>query len=505
MGVCALRLSALTLCLTLITSAAAAVDVIWPDKSWQTATPESEGIDSAKLAQALFDIRSTGMNIHSLLVIRHGKLVLDAKFYPYDGKVPHELASGTKSIMTTLIAIAADQGKLDLDQPMVSFFQDRTIANLDQRKERITVRHLTGMVSGLLCTPDYDEQTLGDMVKSIDCVQFVLDRPMAAEPGARFIYCSPGMHLLSAILQQATGMTTLDFARANLFEPLGIKEVIWPADPQGVTYGWGDIRLFPEDAARIGYLWLNGGRWKDKQIVSADWVKQSASLQIKTGQEDGDDYGYGWWIMTGDAIPQYSAIGRGGQRIGVLPSLDIVYVTTGGGFEPSDATDRIGAALADMEKPVAENPEGVAKLNEALRLITEPPAAGAVSPLPAMALAVSGKTYALDANPFDLRTLRIDFSGGAEARLQLDFAKPENRRDGLIGLDGVYRMTTGRFGLPLGLRGQWSDEHTFTLEYEEIANRDAYRLDARFLGEKIILSIKERTQYRVFTVVGTQQ
>ena len=101
------------------------------------------------------------------------------------------------------------------------------------------------------------------------------------------------MHLLSAILQEATGMTALDFARQNLFEPLGIHEVIWEADPQGYTHGWGDLHLKPRDAAKIGYLWLNNGVWEGKQIVSAAWVEDSVKAHSDGGA---DDYGYGWWV-----------------------------------------------------------------------------------------------------------------------------------------------------------------------------------------------------------------
>src|SRR4030042_3022975 len=102
-----------------------------------------------------------------------------------------------------------------------------------------------------------------------DWVQAALDRKMVHEPGTVVCYDSPGMHLLSAILQEATGMTALDFARQTLFEPLGIREVIWDDDPQGYTNGWGDLRLKPRDAAKIGYLWLNNGAWGGKQMVFA--------------------------------------------------------------------------------------------------------------------------------------------------------------------------------------------------------------------------------------------
>ena len=250
--------------------------VYWPTEGWKNSTPEEQGIDSAVLAEGLQAIRDNDIRTHSLLVIRNGSVVIDAYFYPYDGKTPHELASVTKSLMTTLIAIAADQGKLQLDQPMVSFFPNRTIANRDPMKERIEVKHLAGMSSGLDSVGlENDEGTLREMQESQDWVQFAIDRRVVSEPGTRFVYDSPGMHILSAILQEATGMTALEFGRENLFEPLGIRDVIWPVDPQGFNYGWGDLYLYPHDAAKIGYLWLNNGVWDNEQIVSRKWVEDS--------------------------------------------------------------------------------------------------------------------------------------------------------------------------------------------------------------------------------------
>lgn len=165
--------------------------------------------------------------------------------------------------MTTLIAIVAEQGKLNLDAPVLSFFPDRTIANRDARKERVTVRHLANMANGMesVCFAN-DEGTLNEMTASPDWVQFALDCKMTSEPGYTFCYDSPGMHLLSAILQKATGMTTLEFARQNLFGPLGIRDVIWLTDPQGYTHGWSDLYLHPRDVAKLGYLWLNKGTWQ---------------------------------------------------------------------------------------------------------------------------------------------------------------------------------------------------------------------------------------------------
>jgi CubicO group peptidase (beta-lactamase class C family) len=241
----------------------------WPTNNWKTSTPEEQGFDSEKLAQGLQTLQDKQVAIDSLMIIRNGYVVLDAYFDPYDGSFPHDMASVTKSVMTSLIGIAADQGKLSLDEPVVSFFPQRTIANLDDRKMHLTVRHLASMVNGMEsgCF-DGDEPTVDAMRANPDWVQAALDRPMVEEPGKKFCYDSPGMHLLSAVLQEATGMTAFDFARQYLFEPLGIQDVIWESDPQGYTRGWGDLHLKPEDLAKIGFLWLHRGNWDGKQIVS---------------------------------------------------------------------------------------------------------------------------------------------------------------------------------------------------------------------------------------------
>jgi CubicO group peptidase (beta-lactamase class C family) len=120
----------------------------FPAQEWRSSAPEEQGFDSAKLAEGLQAIRRNGTQIHSLMIVRNGSVIVDAYFYPYDGSIYHDLASVTKSLMTTLIGIAADQGELDLDQPMLSFFPDRTIANRDERKERITIRHLANLTAG---------------------------------------------------------------------------------------------------------------------------------------------------------------------------------------------------------------------------------------------------------------------------------------------------------------------------------------------------------------------
>src|SRR5260370_1986116 len=200
-------------------------------------------MDSEALANAFAFIRQNHIPIHSFLIVRNGYVVLDAYFYPFQAGEVHDAASVTKSITSTLIGIAIGEQKLDLHESVFSRFPGRTIANRDGRKERITIVNLLTMSSGLDCHVEHAEITLRQMHDSKDWVQFMLDLPMAQDPGAAFSYCSGGMHLLSGVLSQTIGRNALEFARKELFEPLGIENVIWPADPHGITRGWGDLHL----------------------------------------------------------------------------------------------------------------------------------------------------------------------------------------------------------------------------------------------------------------------
>lgn len=451
----------------------------WPTQGWQETTPEEQGFDSAKLAEGLQAIQDRDINIDSLLAIRDGKVLVEAYFYPYDGSTVHDMASVTKSVMTTLIAIAAGQGKLDLEQPVVTFFPDRTIANLDERKERITVRHLTGMVNGLKsdCLAG-DGPTIAAMMSQPDWVQAALDREMVQEPGSSFCYDSPGMHLLSAILQEATGMTALEFAQQNLFEPLGIQEAMWDSDPQGTTRGWGDLHLKPRDAAKIGYLFLHQGMWEGKQIVPADWVEEATKSQTVTGGDD--DYGYGWWVSE----ISFGAQGRGGQRVFGVPSLDAIVVTTGSGFEYDEIDPYLTGALADTENSLPPNPQGVAQLKQVIAALAQGPAPQPASPLPEMAGMISGKTYVFGPNALDLKTFRIDFNDPAEAMVHITTDKSQQEISWVIGLDGTYHhMPSGEAS-----RGGWVDERTFTLEK---LDAEQLTIQATFEGDRVSIETSE--------------
>lgn len=461
----------------------------WPTNGWQSSTPEAQGIDSALLADALLAWREENVQIHSLLIVRNGYIITDATFYPYDGQTIHDVASVTKSVMTTLIGIAADQGKLDLDDKMVSFFPDRTIANLDARKEAITVRHLVSMTSGLQCIRDGMEgDTTLEMHRSPDYVQFALDLPVAYEPGSQFIYCSPAISLLSPILQQATGMTTLEFARQYLFEPLGIHDVIWETDPQGYYRGWGDLSLHPHDMAKLGLLFMQEGRWEDEQIISRRWVKEARTAQSVTPSEE-HPYGYGWWL-TPELEGVYRADGRNGQYIYILPGWNMLLVTTGGGFEMGEIGESLLEIISAMQETLPANPAGVARLEEAAATVAQPPAASPVAPLPDIARTISGQTYVFDANIVGLESVTFDFDDSAEATGHVEAAgNPMVTMP--IGLDGVYRFQFDDVGRLVAVRGSWTDPQTFVLEHNSVTANDQLVLLFYFQGDQVEVTVSD--------------
>jgi CubicO group peptidase (beta-lactamase class C family) len=322
-------------------------------------------MDSQALADMLALILERGDPIDSVTVVRNGYLVTDAYVYPFRQGEKHILYSCTKSVVSALIGIAIEQGHIEgVKQPVLDFFPGREVAHAETRKDAMTLEHLLTMSTGLRCEDSYLYRWRGleRMRRSEDWVQFMLDLPMAAAPGRRFEYCNGASFLLSAILQETTGMTALAYAEQNLFAPLGISDVAWASNPHGVTIGYSELHMTPHDMAKIGYLYLNGGQWEGRQIVPAKWVTASTRKHIGATLEDG--YGYQWWI---DDSGYYMALGYSGQFIFVVPKVNVVVAFTS--HLPSDQfyvpqrllNDYVLPATKSVQ-PLPANPDGVALL-----------------------------------------------------------------------------------------------------------------------------------------------
>jgi CubicO group peptidase (beta-lactamase class C family) len=304
--------------------------VIWPTKAWTVSSPEEQDMDPGKLAQMMLFIDENNVAVDSVVVVRHGQIVWEEYRNNYSAETPHHIQSVTKSVTSILIGIALTQGLIEtVQQPMVSFFPDHDIDNLDGRKERITLEHLLTMSEGMDWHEwdfAYDDRrnSLGRMWASHDAVQHVLDTPMAREPGDVWAYNSGTSILLGGIIERVTGQDTLSFAREHLFDPIGVSYVYWDKARGNHYHTDGGLFLKPRDMARLGYLMLNGGIWDGKQIVSPDWVAASSAAHRDTGI--GYGYGYQWWTLPGDA--GYAATGHFEQKIYVIPEADMVVVFT---------------------------------------------------------------------------------------------------------------------------------------------------------------------------------
>ena len=341
---------------------------IWPTKVWDVSTPEEQGMDSRAVARLIDDVGTYKQD--SLLIVRNGKIVADAYYAPYVAGIRHDLRSVTKSFVSTVIGALVQQGTLkSVDRPVLDFFPDRTIANLDDRKKAITVQNLLDMASGIawverVHTPD---ETLPRMYASPDPTGFVLDQPMSDPPGEKFYYKGGDPYLLSALINKLTGQNALEFARKELFAPLGITDVRWGrVDKQGVVTGESGMRLTPHDMAKLGYLYLRDGVWDGKRIIPSAWIERARNGKVTTNF---GKYANLWW-----SIPDrdtFMALGRHGQLIAVFPKLDVVAVMTGvvpdgeKRYPLSALLDQIVPAVRS-EKPLPRDPEGEAALSASL-------------------------------------------------------------------------------------------------------------------------------------------
>jgi CubicO group peptidase (beta-lactamase class C family) len=439
----------------------------WPTKQWASSTPEEQGIDSAQLISVLPRNYS---DYHSIVVIRHGYIVLDASAYPFQSSQPHALRDTAGPFTSTLIGIAIDKGYIKgLDQSIWDFLPKEKTANMDARKAAITIKDLLTDSSGLKFPMASDVATYYPLTaKEQSWVQVFLDQEMAVQPGTQFNFLYGDALVLSAILQKATGMTTLDFAKQNLFGPLGITDVTWRANPQGITIGADELYLSPRDIAKLGYLYLHNGQWEGKQIASSTWVKAATTKRFDFPFPGFGGVGCTWLDAQFEPSPYtgYWYPGGGGTAMWVIPALDLVVVSTAGKLsaleEGSQPFAKSILPAVKAEKPLPANPEALAQLNARIQSLANP-APEPVAPVPDNAKAALGRLYTLADNTLGWKSIGVDL-GTQEATLTLD---AQDRHLKLpVGLDNVFRVSPA--GLPanpaifrlseeapLALRGRW--------------------------------------------------
>ena len=290
-------------------------------------------------------------NIHSLIIIHNDSLALEEYFMAWNRDMPHNCYSVTKSVTSALVGIALDQDKIDgVEGKLLNYFPEyNDIKNLDERKESITLEHLLTMTAGFAwneINPPYldsegnpnPENDAIELHESSDWIKHVLDLPMANAPGEKFLYNSGCTILLSGIITNTTGQSAEEFAKENLFSKIGITNWEWDTSLDGITNtGWGLV-LHPVDMAMFGYLFLKNGLLNGEQIVPKDWLNESTRRHLSI-------YGYHWYVMPAAMIEDHPeangifyATGYGGQHIMIVPSINMVIVTTAENFTGQGGT-----------------------------------------------------------------------------------------------------------------------------------------------------------------------
>jgi CubicO group peptidase (beta-lactamase class C family) len=351
-------------------SAASSSDVLWPTSGWAAGKPADVGLDEKVLESISADIDAGKYSlVDSFDVVRCGKLVYARKFahdyaktygkeavtrgplnarltgpynyfdpvwHPYyHGTGLHSMQSVTKTVTSVIYGISINRGdfKSGLDTPILKYFDVSKVKNADDRKRRITVRHVLTMTTGL----DWNESSVAYndprsdsslMEATDDWVQYVIDKPMAVEPGKVFNYSSGNTEVLAYIFKKETGQDIEAYGKKYLFNPLGIS-YFWKRTPLGVTDTEGGLYLSGEDLAKIGYLYLHDGRWSSNQLVSRQWVTESVKPAVDA--DGGMKYGFKWWLYPRKDVNQlvWFALGFGGQRLAVFPQEQLIVAFTG--------------------------------------------------------------------------------------------------------------------------------------------------------------------------------
>jgi CubicO group peptidase (beta-lactamase class C family) len=366
---------------------------------WHGAQPGAVGLSEDALSAIHQDIQNGRYGyIDAFLVARHGKIVFEQYYendYPsiykqeaatpgalvvndpsgpynyfnpwwhpyYRNTTLHSMQSVTKSVVSALVGIAISRGEfLDLDTPVLEFFEEATVLNIDRRKRDMTVRDLLTMSDGLLWDENLpyndSDNSFAVMALAHNWMRHTLDLPMGSEPGTAFNYNSGATLILGHIFRLATGTDIEEYAVEHLFMPLGIDDYYWDRTPYGLTDTQEGLYISARSLAKIAQLFLQKGRWQDKQVIPVTWVEESIRPHYPTGAAGDEAYGYLWWsqpyTFEEKSLRAYFGKGFGGQRPIFLPELDLVIVLTGWNILPGqpffhamEAIERVTTAITE--------------------------------------------------------------------------------------------------------------------------------------------------------------
>jgi CubicO group peptidase (beta-lactamase class C family) len=375
-------------------------------------SPEAQGVSSSALLAFIETADQKIASMNSFMLVRHGHVVAEGWWSPYEASSPHSLYSLSKSFTSTAVGLAIAEGKLSLDDEVLKFFPEDAPKELSKNLKSMRVSDLLRMSTGHQAEPARTPDR--PWTKSF------LAQPVPHKPGTHFLYNTSGTYMLSAIVQKATGMTLLDYLKPRLFEPLGIEHPTWETSPQGISAGGYGLSIRTEDIARFGQLYLQKGKWNGKTLVPESWVDAATARQTSNGSNPKSDwdqgYGYQFWRARHNA---YRGDGAFGQYCIVIPDQDAVIAITSGVKDMQAVLDLVWDKLlpAMGTSTPAPDDDSRKKLAHTLAGLTLRPQAGSASPAK-----VSNKKFVFPANNRGRREGRCD-----GARRAIQWCRPEDR------------------------------------------------------------------------------
>jgi CubicO group peptidase (beta-lactamase class C family) len=426
-------------------------------------TPADQGVDPAAilaLLDALDDHR--GIEMHSLMVVRHGQVVAEGWWAPYSADRRHLLYSLSKSFTSTAAAFAQAEGLLGLDDPVIKHFSEFDADITDPRSRSILVRHVASMASGHTreMLPEAVERDRAEPVRGFLLI------PPDREPGTVFAYSQPCTYTLASIIQRNAGMSLTQYLRPRLFGPLGIGPVGWSTFPPGRQQGFSGLHARTEDIAKLGQLYLQRGQWDGAQLIPGPWVDEATSIQVGNPEREEPDWRLGYGFQFWQSRHGYRGDGAFGQFCLILPEYDTVVVTTACTTDMQAILDAMWACLLPGLSAAAVPDAGAAQDELAQRLagLTLPPAPAGPPPAGWDSRARQPFPVTAGSDAVALRSVQVAPAAGG---WQLTLTEPANELTVPVG-SGAWTVSepADRRGdaIPVAASGGWIDDSTLRAE-----------------------------------------
>ena len=458
-------------------------------------TPEQQGIPSSSILAFVQAADTSVDTMNSFMLVRHGHVVAEGWWKPYDANTPHSLFSLSKSFTSTAVGLAIAEGKLSLDDQVLKFFPEDAPAAPSENLRAMRVRDLLRMSAGHQTEGEWWQGAAMQVPSGERLTKMFLAHPVPFKPGSHFLYNSPATYMLSAIVQKATGMTVLDYLRPRLFDPLGFENPTWVSSLDGVTFGAVGLSVRTEEIARLGQLYLQKGVWNGRQLIPAAWVAEATKVQTSNGSSPNSDWDQGYGYQFWQSRHGYRGDGAFGQYMIVLPEYDAVVAITSGVGNMQSVMELVwNKLLTAMSSGTL--PEDVAA-QRALRTklagltVRVPSGRAKVS----LASRVSRRWYEFPENDRGIRAIALDFTSASPAVLVRTAAEESRTAIGMGSwvksrtgfANGMDRLLSVPSNPEVAASGAWTADSVFTLKI--IAPQTPYysTLTFRFDGKRLIL------------------